>query len=117
MNRETRWRSNAHQVARRPGGGFHRRLERLALAFKAKHGRFPDYHRLTAGELGVLQVDLEADLGAQAEDVLAFMEYQGLALVLEGSADDAARKAAGQYAGWDIDLVGIPVKTSGPGHG
>ena len=103
MNREPRYRSPAHRVARRAGGGSHRQLERASLAFKAKHGRFPDYHRLTNHELMVLSNDLQADIGAQADEVTAFMQYQGLPLVIEGSDDDLARRAAGQRAVYDID--------------
>ena len=104
MNREPRYRSPAHRVARRTGGGSHRQLERASIAFKAKHGRFPDYHRLTSHELVVLNNDLQSDIGPQADDVMAFMQYQGLPLVIEGSEDDLARRAAGQRAVYDINL-------------
>lgn len=104
MNREPRYRSPAHRVSRRVGGGSHRQLELASLAFKAKHGKFPDYHRLTYHELMVLNSDLQADIGPQADDVMAFMQYQGIALVIEGSDDDLARRAAGQRAVYDIDF-------------
>lgn len=104
MNREPRYRSPALRTSRRPGGGFHRQLERAALAFKAKHGRFPDYHRLTNADLQVLTIDLQDELGCQADQIIAFMEYQGMPLVIAGTEDDLARRAAGQRAAHDIDL-------------